>query len=210
MKAILFVTLALVVTAPNDNAKYIEAMKKNIDALYKSQNIEEYRQVINSLERIGKAEKDKWEPYYYSAFGYVMMALKENGPAAKDSYLDQAIHAVNEARKVEHDESEVAAMEGFVHMIRVTIDPKSRGPQYSGMAFQAFGKSLGINPDNPRALALKAQMELGTAQFFGSPIDEACATMRLALEKFNTFTSESPLAPRWGKETAESMRDQCK
>src|SRR5690606_10019153 len=116
----------------------------------------------------------------------------------------------NESRKVEHDESEVAAMEGFVHMIRVTVDPASRGQQYSGLAFQAFGKSLAINPDNPRALALKAQMELGTAQFFGSPVDDACATMRLALEKFDTFTSENPLAPRWGRETAESMKEQCK
>jgi hypothetical protein len=210
MKAILLIALVLGASEPNDNTKYIEAMKKNIDALYKSQSIEEYQQVINTLERIGKAEKDKWEPYYYSSFGYVMMALKENAPAIKDNYLDQAINAVMEARKVEHDESEVAAIEGFVHMIRVTVDPQSRGPQYSGMAFQAFGKSLGVNPDNPRALALKAQMELGTAQFFGSPIDDACATMRLALEKFNNFTSEDPLAPRWGRETAESMKEQCR
>ena len=210
MKAILLVTLALVATTPDDNSKYIEAMRKNIDSLYKSQTTDAYQRVINALERIGKAEKTKWEPHYYSSFGYVMMALKENESAAKDNYLDLAMNAAKDARKVEHDESEVAAMEGFVHMIRVTVDPPSRGPQYSAMAFQAFGKALSLNPDNPRALALKAQMELGTAQFFGSPVDDACATMRLALEKFDTFTSENPIAPRWGRETAESMKERCK
>jgi hypothetical protein len=95
-------------------------------------------------------------------------------------------------------------------MIRVTVDPASRGQQYSGLAFQAFSKAVAINPENPRALGLLAQMQYGTAQFFGSPVTEACTTLTKALEKFETYKNESPLAPTWGKKMAEGMKAACK
>jgi hypothetical protein len=207
----LFILLTTTFLNPGtfDDAKYIETMKKTIDAMYGSKSIEEYQQVINTLQRIGAAEKTRWEPFYYSAFGYVMMANLEQTPVSRDGYLDQALNAVNEARKRTHDESEVTALEGFIHMIRVTVDPASRGQQYSGMAFHAFGKAVAHNPENPRALALKAQMEYGMAQFFGSSTEQACSTMAQALEKFDTFVSENPLAPVWGRGMAESI-EQCK
>ena len=95
-------------------------------------------------------------------------------------------------------------------MIRLTVDPGSRGPQYSGLAMQSFGRAVALNPNNPRALSLLAQMQLGTAQFFGSPITEACNTNKKALELFDTDQHENPLAPTWGKSVAEAMVTQCK
>jgi hypothetical protein len=67
-----------------------------------------------------------------------------------------------------------------------------------------------LNPENPRALALMAQMQYGTAQFFGSPTTEACTTLSLALQKFDTFKSDNPLAPQWGRGMAEGLKEQCK
>ena len=89
-------------------------------------------------------------------------------------------------------------------MMRVTVDPATRGPQYSGLAMQTFGKASAINPENPRALALMAQMQYGTAKFFGSPTTEACSTLNAALEKFDSYKSENPLSPQWGREMSWS------
>lgn len=194
----------------NASDKYGEAMQKNIQLVYAAASAEEIQSAVNALERIGEAEKDKWEPYYYAAFGNIMLATREKEATKKDAYLDQAIKHVEKAQALNPAESEVVALEGFVHMIRVTVDPASRGQQYSGMAFQAFGKALAMNPDNPRALVLMAQMQYGTAQFFGSSTSEACSTLNRSLEKFETFKSDNALAPRWGKEMAERMMEQCK
>ena len=69
--------------AANDG-KFEEAMKKNIDAVYKAQSIDEYRQAINAFERIGASEKKRWEPQYYAAFGYIMLSMRETEKDKKD------------------------------------------------------------------------------------------------------------------------------
>jgi hypothetical protein len=74
---------------------------------------------------------------------------------------------------------------------------------------QTFGKAIAMNPENPRALGLLAQMQFGTAQFFGSSTAEACGTATLALQKFETTTSENPLAPQWGKEMIVALKTNC-
>lgn len=201
--------LLLVQSGMATDDKYIEAMQKNIQTVYSAQSLEELQKTVNSLERIGTAEKSKWEPYYYAAFGYIMMANRETDGAKKDAYLDQSLAILKKAQAIAPAESEVAALEGFVHMIRVSVDPATRGQQYSGLAFQSFGKAVSLNPNNPRALSLLAQMQFGTAQFFGQSTAEACGTLNKALEKFDSYKSENPLSPQWGKGMAEGLKRQC-
>lgn len=208
--ALLVVLLIIMtrVTFANDG-KYIETMTKTMVTLYEAPDAETLQKAINTFERIGEAEKNKWEPFYYAGYGYVMLALREKEGAKKDTWLDLGLKAVEKAKAIQANESEVIALEGFVHMIRVTVDPASRGQQYSGMAFQSFSKAAALNPENPRALALLAQMQYGTAQFFGSATTEACATLAKALAKFESFTSDNVLAPKWGKGMAEGMKEKC-
>ena len=206
---IVFLTLISISTFANDG-KYVEQMSKNIEAIYKATTTEEYQHAINAFERIGNAEKTKWEPFYYASFGYLMQATREQDGGKKDQLLDMAAASLEKADGIKENESEIVALEGFVHMIRVTVDPGTRGPQYSSMAFQSFGKAIGLNPENPRALAFMAQMQYGTAQFFKSSTDEACATLAKALVKFDSFKTENPLAPQWGKGMAEGMKEHCK
>ena len=192
----------------NDD-RYLEAMQKNIQAVYTAGTIPDLQEAVNSLERIGAAEKSKWEPYYYAGFGYIMMATREQDRAKKDLFLDLAMTAVEKAKAVNPGESEIVTLEGFVHMMRVTVDPAARGRQYGGLAMQAFGKATSLNGDNPRALALSAQMEFGTAKFLGSSTVEACSTLAVALEKFDNYSTTNPLSPKWGKEMAVGLKKEC-
>jgi tetratricopeptide (TPR) repeat protein len=193
----------------NDN-QYAEAMAKNIQTVYSSQSITELQAAVNTFERIASAEKTKWEPYYYAAFGNIMIAYREHESTKKDAHLDQAIANISKAKKITERESEIFALEGFVHLIRITVDPATRGQQYSGLAMQTLGRALSLNPENPRALALIAQTQYGTAKFLGSSTTEACTTNTAALEKFATFKSENPLAPKWGKAMAEETENNCR
>jgi hypothetical protein len=185
-------------------------MTSNIKLVYTAKSVDELKQAINAFERIGNAEKSKWEPFYYAAFGNIMIATRETSGSQKDLYLDQAASFISKAAAVAPQESEIATLEGFMHTIRLTVDPATRGQQYSMLSMQAYGKALQQNPENPRALALMAQMQLGTAQFFGSPIDEACKTNVKAVEKFETYKTDNELAPKWGKDMTKELSDKCK
>lgn len=189
--------------------KFKQVMISNIDLVYKASTIEEYQSAVNAFDRIAGAEKNRWEPLYYSAFGNVMMALKATEAGRKDEYLDLALAAVTKAIALAPLESELPAMEGFIHMIRVTVDPGTRGPEFSMKANMAYGKALQLNPENPRALALQAQMEFGTANFFRSSTASACQMNESALTKFAGSKAENPLAPAWGESMALGLRVQC-
>jgi hypothetical protein len=206
---IIFFVLVTTNLFANDK-KFIEVMTQQIDAVYKAKTADEYQQTINALERIGNAEKTKWEPFYYSAFGYLMIANREKDAARKDQFLDLSEAALAKAKEINETESEIVALDGFIQMIRVTIDPASRGPKFSAQAMQLFGKAIAMNPENPRALALMAQMQFGTAKFFNAPPTEACATNNKAIEKFLSYQSSNPLAPVWGKGMAEGLLANCK
>ncbi len=204
---LLLIVISLNVHA--NDSKYITTMKSTIEKLYASNSIQEYQEAINALQRIGNVEKDKWEPQYYIAFGYLMIANRESDATMKDTYLDEAMAAVVKAKKLLAEDSEIITLEGFVQMIRLTVDPASRGQKYSQLATAAFAKAVALNPENPRALAMLSQMQFGTAKFFGSATTDACNTNTKALEKFNTYKSENPIAPAWGKSTAEEMAKAC-
>lgn len=204
----LLVLVASKLALANDD-KYVSAMQKNIEAVYTANTIPDLQTAVNMFERIAEAEKTKWEPFYYASFGYVMMANREQDGAKKDTYLDLALAGIEKATALQPNDAEIVALEGFVHMIRVTVDPASRGQQYSGMAFQSFSKAVALNPENPRALSLLAQMQYGTAQFFKAPTTEACATLQQALEKFETYKTDNVLAPQWGKKMAEGLKGKC-
>lgn len=202
--------MLLVITVYANDEKYVEQMGKQIQNVYTAKSIEDLQIAVNAFDRIANAEKSKWEPYYYSAFGSIMMATRTKDATKMDSYLDQALASVEKGKALAPNESELIAVEGFVHMIRVTVDPASRGAQYSGLAMQTFGKALAINPNNPRAMALMAQMQFGTAQFFGSPTTEACGMATKALALFENQKPASPVAPAWGKEMVTGLLQSCK
>ena len=189
---------------------YLEAMQKCIDAIYRASSHTQLQDAVNKLERISAVETAKWEPQYYIAFGYIMMSNFESDGAKKDQLLDKALSAVGKAKSIAPRESEIIALEGFVHMVRLSVDPATRGQEYAPMATRAFAIASALDPGNPRVLALSARMQFGTAQFFKTSTAEACALVEQSLEKFNTYKPKGPLAPAWGRGMAESLRQQCK
>lgn len=203
-------TLVLILTLFLFTDKYTEQMTKNIEVVYTSSSPEELQKAVNGFERIAAAEKTKWEPYYYASFGYIMMATREADPAKKDPLLDAAKSALDKATAVNPNESEIAALEGFIHMLRVTVDPAARGQEYSTKAMQSYGKALSLNPENPRALGLLAQMQFGTARFFNQQPVEACQSANKALALFDAKPFAFTIAPSWGREMTAELVKACK
>lgn len=201
--------LVLTLPAATSDDNYVEAVGKQMKAVFEAKSTDELMSAANALDRIAQSEQNKWEPHYYAAFSYIMMANREQEASKKDTYLDAALTRVQSAAAVSKDNSEISALEGFVHMIRVSVDPANRGQKYSGMSMKAFGKALKQDSNNPRAMALMAQMQFGTAKFFGASTDESCAMGRKAQAQFAAPAGTDLLAPRWGKEMNEGFLKGC-
>jgi len=188
---------------------YVEVMQKNIMTVYTASDMLLLQGAVNTFERIGAAEKTKWEPYYYEAFGYVMLSIRATENAAKDDYLDRAQACVEKAKGIASDESEVIAMEGFIQIMKINVAPALRGPKDSGRAMVLLNKAIALNGNNPRAWALLAQMQFGTATFLHSSTAEACGSVDKSIEKFAAFKSDNALAPTWGRGMADDLKAKC-
>ncbi len=189
---------------------YRQAMEESIAILNQASDSEQLLAVANRFERIARAEKDQWLPWYYAAYATLNRAIQADEPGKKDQLLDEAQQYLEEATELETKESELVALQGYVHTIRVTVDPANRGQQLAPLATQTLGKAVQMNPDNPRALFLLGQMQYGTAQFFGADTSEACHLIQQAVAKYESATVDDALLPSWGKENAQRMSEQCK
>lgn len=190
---------------------YETAMKSAIADMYQANNVTELKSSANKFERIGAAEKDKWLPYYYSAYCYVMMTTREKDLAQWDGYLDIADASLDKAIKVKKaDMVEILVLKGFSTMMRISVDPNTRGQEYSMKSAGFLQQAKQLDDQNPRGNLMMAQMLYGTAQFFGSGTDEACLQFEKAKNLFEKEESEGiGILPAWGKPQAESMLKKC-
>lgn len=212
MKSLCTFTLILLITQSSwshNNTAYQKAMQKSIQALNEAQDIASLQETAHRFERIAKAEKSQWLPWYYAAYASITMGAIAEEAGQKDQYLDQAQRYLDEAAALETENSELTALQGYVHMIRVTVDPANRGQYIAPKAMRVLSQAVEMNPENPRALLLLGQMQYGTAQFFNSDTSQACQLISQALEKFDMVPHHDALAPAWGKEIAQAIQKQC-
>lgn len=204
----LLVGLFSLLSAQTEN-NYEKAMLDNLTAMQSAATNAEWQEIANKFSRIADAEQDQWLPSYYAAYCNIIMSTFKEAPDQKDHQLDLAQQHLDKAMDLGVENSELLALQGFVHMIRLTVDPATRGANYSQLSMQAFGKARALDPENPRAIYLSAQMQMGTARFFGSEITDACKLLELALEKFENEKPQDPLAPAWGYRQAQQMTHAC-
>lgn len=190
--------------------KYEAAMKNALGVLDQAESQAEWINVANKFERIGTAEKDKWLPYYYSAYCYILMTTTENDLTKMDRYLDIADSNIEKAEKLNGNKVEILTLKGFSTMMRIIVDPATRGQEYAMRSSEFLQQANQIDDENPRVHLMLAQMQYGTAQFFGSDTEEACALFSKAKTKFEEEENAViGILPSWGKHQVQTMLDQC-
>ena len=172
--------------------KYEKAMSEAIEKLNSAQQLQDYLNAIGTFERIGANEPEEWLPMYYAGLGYIWASHTTQLGQEIDSYLDKAQIYIDRASKLSPDNDEIVTLQGYIYMMKVVLDPSTRGPELSGLAIQTFSKAVGLNKNNPRAMMMKGRMQMGTDQFFGNDTSTSCGMITKSLELFDTENPESP------------------
>jgi len=185
--------------------KYKKAMIANLGKMKNAKTKADLQAVANQFERIASAEKSKWLPNYYAAYTYIRMTYFVKEKTTKDQLLDKAKALVETATKLAPNNSEVVALEAYLALTRLSVDPMTRGRQYSGMVFAKAGKAKALNPKNPRPYFVEAILKMNMPPAFGGGKDQACPLFKTAAKNFDVFQPKTELMPHWGKETNEKM-----
>lgn len=189
---------------------YPTAMQTALAQLQQAKSAEELTASINTFSRIGEAMPGEWLPGYYKNLTRLNMSGSLASAKEKDKLLEEVLKEVENLLKQHPNNSELLALKGYHHMLYISADPASRGPQFSGLTIQLLHQAMAADPTNPRAYLLLGQMQWGMAQFMNSSTEEACKLFSKARDLYAAEKEEAGLAPRWGKESANQLAMRCK
>ena len=196
------------VSTQADDSKYEKAMKKNLSNIDSALDVMSMLAIANGFERIAFAEKDKWLPYYYASFMYVLAGYSDTTVSKKDGYLDKANTFINIADSLEENESEIYTLKGMIAQARLQVDPMNRWMKYGAESTDNFNQAMKLDNLNPRPEYLKGVGLYYTPEQFGGGPKTAKPLLGKSLEKFNLFVPENDLMPNWGREMVEKLLQQ--
>src|SRR3712207_3372794 len=112
MKKILLCVLSVVTIGVATNAQssskqvaystaFESAMQSNIRQLDTVSSAAGFINLANNFERIGDAEKTKWQPFYYAAYCYTAMAFMSPDKTKIDFLADKAEAVLQQAEAIE-------------------------------------------------------------------------------------------------------------
>ena len=191
---------------------YQKAMGAQLEKLESAQTAEQLRDAANGFSRIAEMNQDEWLPNYYAALALINAGFRTEGLQAQDAFYHEAKVLLEKTVQAHGESAELLALKGYALMAELSADPSSRGQSMSGEVMNTFGRALSLDPQNPRAMLLMAQMELGTAQFFGQGPEKACGMVQNSIKLFEQEEKQqldATLSPVWGKDMAVKIAAQC-
>lgn len=203
----IFFSLAL---RAQSGESYQNYMKETL-ALYDSvKTMDDYKEIANRFDRIANAEEKEWLPVYYAGLTNIYMSFVRGlETEQRDDYLDKALEYVDRAEEIAGETSEIILLRGYVYMAKVSVNPAIRGMTLSAKVSGLFERALAMDPQNPRANLMVGRWKYGSAQFFGSSTDDACAYMQKALSIYKNQAEKATIEPSWGQNQAQGMSEKC-
>ena len=166
----------------------------------KANTEKEYVTLRSELERLCIQSPGEWLPYYYIAYADVQLSFRTPSKEARLKYINDADSYLKKlADKPDADASEVYTLKGYRLYALIAFDPQTNGPKYFGEVTQNYQKALELNPDNPRAIMLRAMFNNDMAKFMHRSYEGFEAEISKAATLF-TRNNEQPNHPSWGKE----------
>jgi hypothetical protein len=207
MKNLLFLVFTMISITGFSQSKYEDGMRKAFELW----GADKPWEAANLFERISTAEPDNWLPSYYVAQINVIYSFEEKDPAQLNAQMEKAQEFMNVAKSISKDNAELLVLDALWHTVWIAYDGQQYGMKYSGKVAQLYQQALQLAPDNPHVVFGKAEWDMGSARFFGQPLDPYCADLQRAIELFSTFKPESEFHPSYGENRAKELSAQtCK
>ena len=203
-------TLAFVLTGIFTFAStgFENSMKTSLEKL-RADNASNYIELAEAFTKIGIEYKDRFEPFYYSAFCYILESWKIEDPTKKKEILTSAKAQLDKANKLVSNNDELMVMEALYYQAYLLINPREYGNTYSTKAEQLLQTAQAINKSNPRALFLRAQNIYHRPAEYGGGKEKAYPMFKESAKLFKQQSTDNYLLPLWGEDTNKAMIKQC-
>lgn len=201
MRHLIILLIAFVSISVISQNKYEEGMQEALELW----STDKPWEAVNLFERISTAEPNEWLPPYYASLIGVVQGFEVKDETKLKDQLDKSMAFLNDANAISKDNPELLILEALWYTVWVAYDGAQFGMIYSGKVSQLYQEALRLAPDNPRVILNKAEWDMGSARFFGQPLDPYCEDIQRAIELFADFNPEEKFYPTYGLERANQI-----
>ena len=203
------VLLLTATTAFADEGKFLPAIKKGLELLSTAQSSDQFQLAANHFERVASAEAREWLPLYYAAYANLNAGLSGTDKTKQDELYDRALSQLKAAEEISKENSEILAMQGYVVLMKLAIDPMVRGMSMMPEGMALLQKAKRVNPENPRVYLIEGQFKFYTPEAYGGGKAAAQPILQTGKEKYALETPASAIVPQWGKQRLEYLLKLC-
>lgn len=168
----------------------------------------EFKDITSELKAMPAPEGEEWLKPYYLGLCYILHSMQPLGAHKRDSLVTSAEAQAMKVVRMKPRSSEAYVLRGFCYQAKIMVAVWARGPMYLSDVERCLDKALKLDPQNPRALFLKAQTLKNKPMLLGGGEHKAKPMLKKALEAFEHFQPESNLHPSWGKQQALDLLEE--
>jgi hypothetical protein len=196
--------LHLQVQAQSTNqAKALEAAVIQFNQTSKSQA---YQELYLQFEQLYALNKTNWLIPYYAGMTKSLMCLLKMGD--RDALANDALLWVGRAKAIVKND-EIYCAESLAYTAKMSVNPALRWLAYEGKIKKALILAKKLNPNNPRAYILEANIQQKLPFIFGG----GCKSVKPLIQKaelcFNTQTKTNLIEPSWGLPSLVELKKAC-
>jgi len=199
---ILLVQLQVQAQATNQS-KALEAAVIQFNQATKNQA---YQELYLQFEQLYAVNKTNWLIPYYAGMTRSIMCLLKMGD--RDALANDALLWVGRAKSIVKND-EIYCAESLAYTAKMSVNPALRWLVYEGKIKKALSFAKKLNPSNPRAYVLEANIQQKIPFIFGG----GCKSVKPLIQKaelcFNTQTKVNSVEPSWGFQSLVQLKKAC-
>jgi hypothetical protein len=165
-----------------------------------------YTQLFLKFEQLYSLDKTNWLIPYYAGMTRSIMCLLKMGD--RDALANDALLWVSRAKSIMPND-EVYCAESLAYTAKMSVNPALRWLAYEGKVKNALSLAKRLNPNNPRAYLLEANIQQKLPFIFGGGCKSAKPLIQKAELCFNVQTKGSSVEPSWGIQSLVKLKKAC-
>jgi hypothetical protein len=199
---VLLLQLPLQAQSPNHS----KALESAVMQFNQTNTPSSYTQLYLQFEQLYSVDKTNWLIPYYAGMTKAIMCLLKMGD--RDALANDALLWITRAKSIVQND-EVYCAESLAYTAKMSVNPALRWLVYEGKIKNALKLAKKLNPNNPRAYILEANIQQKLPFIFGG----GCKSVKPLIQKaelcFNAQTKGSSVEPSWGFQSLVQLKKAC-
>ena len=169
-------------------------------------NPSSYTQLYLQFEQLYSVDKTNWLIPYYAGMTKSIMCLLKMGD--RDALANDALLWVGRAKSIVKND-EIYCAESLAYTAKMSVNPLLRWFTYESKIKNALSLAKKLNPNNPRAYILEANIQQKLPFIFGGGCKATKPLIQKAEICLNAQSNLNPTDPSWGIQSLVQLKKAC-